>query len=231
MVSGGSVESQRAEVAGVATKLFGRAFKADQVVNETLHPFPQFQWRHAVEVGNSPRPSEGQSVRLDAIGGAEEPPRCHLAREPHRAGRSATARSCGGSRSNLVMSSSHWPKQSGVEEEARKFLEQLLQWISLSNKQLQDSGQRYTVLPFKLHQFISQTGSVYTTLDQDEHRFITLEPGLYKQDEKDKKPIFTERLQPFQWASVHLRHVNGDRMEPREFRESPAKMRTFMMAT
>jgi hypothetical protein len=45
-----------------------------------------------------------------------------------------------------------------------------------------DKGSRYTILPFKLHQFIAQTGSVYTTLDQDEsNRFITLEPGIYKQ--------------------------------------------------
>jgi hypothetical protein len=59
---------------------------------------------------------------------------------------------------------------------------------------------RYTLLPFKLHQFISQTGSVYTTLDQDENRFITLEPGVYKADEEDKKPIFSNL---FSRASGH----------------------------
>ena len=95
----------------------------------------------------------------------------------------------------------------------------MLQWISMVNKRLQDSGQRYTILPFKLHQFISQTGSVYTTLDQDENRFITLEPGVYKQDEAEKKPIFPN---VFSRASGHaficVSRI-GDRLEPREFRE------------
>ena len=85
---------------------------------------------------------------------------------------------------------------------------------------LQDAGQRYTILPFKLHQFISQTGSVYTTLDQDENRFITLEPGVFKNDEAAKKPIFPN---VFSRASGHaficVSRV-GDQLEPREFRDS-----------
>lgn len=32
-----------------------------------------------------------------------------------------------------------------------------------------------TILPFKLHQFISQTGYVYLTLEKAGKRFITLE--------------------------------------------------------
>jgi hypothetical protein len=82
------------------------------------------------------------------------------------------------------------------------------------------AGQRYTQLPFKLHQFISQTGSVYTTLDQDENRFITLEPGIFKADEEDKKPIFPN---VFSRASGHAFicvSKIGNRLEPREFRES-----------
>ena len=75
----------------------------------------------------------------------------------------------------------------------------------------------YTLLPFKLHQFISQTGSVYTTLDQDDNRFITLEPGMYKEDEAEKKPIFPN---VFSRASGHpficVSRV-GDRLEPGSF--------------
>ena len=82
-------------------------------------------------------------------------------------------------------------KESGQSEQAcRTCLGDLLLWISTVNQSLRSTGSRYTILPFKLHQFIAQTGSVYTTLDQDENRFITLEPGIYKQDEGNKKPIF-----------------------------------------
>ena len=112
-------------------------------------------------------------------------------------------------------------QESGVAEDVcRQFLADLLQWTSTVNKRLQDTGQRYTILPFKLHQFISQTGSVYTTLDQDEPRFIALEPGVYKQDEAEKKPIFAN---VFSRASGHaficVSRI-GNRLEPREFRDS-----------
>ena len=106
------------------------------------------------------------------------------------------------------------------ENVCRNFLEQLLQWINTVNERLQETGGVYTILPFKLHQFISQTGSVYTTLDQDENRAITLEPGVYKEDEEDKKPIF---MNVFSRASGHAFICVsrlGDRLEPRDFQDS-----------
>ena len=46
----------------------------------------------------------------------------------------------------------------------KETLANLLLWISSVNESLMAKGSRYTILPFKLHQFIAQTGSVYTTL-------------------------------------------------------------------
>ena len=101
---------------------------------------------------------------------------------------------------------------------AQAAIDSLLQWLSHVNQKLQDTGQRNTILPFKLHQFISQTGSVYTTLDGDENRYITLEPGVFKADETAKKPIYPN---VFSRASGHaficVTRV-GDHLEPREFR-------------
>ena len=91
--------------------------------------------------------------------------------------------------------------------------------MSAVNQRIQARGSRYTLLPFKLHQFIAQTGSVYTTLDQGEDRFITLEPGLYKRDD-NKKPIFANvfsRATGHPFICVSL--ANG-RLVPREFREA-----------
>ena len=99
---------------------------------------------------------------------------------------------------------------SGIpEDRCRPFLQDLLQWISVVNVHLQQSGERYTLLPFKLHQFISQTGSVYTTLDQDENRYITLEPGMFKEDEADKKPIFSRTTG--NWPVPNCLSVSGSR--------------------
>ena len=93
-----------------------------------------------------------------------------------------------------------------------------LQWVSAVNQHIQEGGSRYTLLPFKLHQFIAQTGSVYTTLDQGEERFITLEPGIYKHDDSNKKPIFAN---VFSRATGHpfiCVSLAGSHLVPREFR-------------
>ncbi len=218
MVSVGSVSSQREEVATVATSLFGRHFSPDQVVNETLtrslsysgHPPMGPELAAAIEKGVDFQ-AGAETLKLNPVAvwienkvAIEERDGQLVRRNPQRT-------------KDIVKVLA---LESGVDEEAcRQFLADLLQWISIINKRLQDSGERYTILPFKLHQFISQTGSVYTTLDQDEKRLITLEPGVYKQDEKERKPIFPI---VFSRASGHaficVSHV-GNRLEPREFRE------------
>lgn len=219
MVSVGSLSEQRAEVAKVATKLFGKTFQPDQIINETLARSLNFKGRVpdridlATAIGAGVKPdgdsaelkSNPVAVWLENVVALEEregqlvrgKPRCLsevVDQLADASGKSAT--------------------------ECAHFLQQLLQWISAVNQRTQESGQRYTLLPFKLHQFISQTGSVYTTLDQDENRFITLEPGVYKVDDGDKKPIYPS---VFSRASGHAFicvSKQANRLEPREFRES-----------
>lgn len=219
MVSAGTPAAKRAEVATVATKLFGKLFTSEQVVIETLDRSCSFngtvpsgeELAKALEKG---APSDGdlQALKENPVAVWLEN-RIALDVQEGELVRGKPRR-----RSEIIALLS---AESGASESAcRNYLEQLLQSISGANKRLQDAGTIYTLLPFKLHQFLSQTGSVYTTLDQDENRFITLEPGVYKQDEEDKKPIFPI---VFSRASGHpficVSRV-GDRMEPREFRES-----------
>jgi superfamily II DNA or RNA helicase len=219
MVSVGSVAEQRDQVAAVASTLFGRRFAAEQIVNETLSRSLSFsgtlpgeaELAAAIQAGVNPE-DDIQQLKLHPVAiwlenrvALEEHNNHLVRRKPQRISETVSA---------LALESG------ATENVCRQFLEDLLQWISGANKRLQDSGQRYTFLPFKLHQFISQTGSVYTTLDQDEHRFITLEPGVFKQDEEQKKPIFPN---VFSRASGHAFICVsrlGDHLEPREFRES-----------
>ena len=116
------------------------------------------------------------------------------------------------------MSSRHWPRTRAHQNtECRLALESTLQWVSAVNQRIQEGGSRYTLLPFKLHQFIAQTGSVYTTLDQDGERFITLEPGIYKHDDSNK-PIFAN---VFSRATGHpfiCVSLAESQLAPREFR-------------
>lgn len=219
MISVGTLTSQRADVAKVAEKLFGKPFAPEQVIPEYLDRSLSFsgtvptgaELAAAITAGVHPKAGVEMlkahpvaiwlenSVALEVRDG-------DLVRGKPRQMSQVVAElsaACG-----------------LPEETCRSFLEQLLEWISAANQRLQDVGQRYTLLPFKLHQFISQTGSVYTTLNQDENRFITLEPGVYKNDEAAKKPIFPN---VFSRASGHAFICVsrlGNRLEPREFRDS-----------
>jgi superfamily II DNA/RNA helicase/very-short-patch-repair endonuclease len=55
----------------------------------------------------------------------------------------------------------------------------ILVWAESLNIQSAKDKKKDTVLPFKLHQFISQTGYVYVTLEDADKRHITLEPNPF----------------------------------------------------
>lgn len=219
MVSAGTPAAKRAEVATVATKLFGKPFTSDQIIIETLDRSCSFN-------GTLPGGKElagalqtGATFEGDLQALKDNPVAIWLEnRIALDVQEGVLVRGMPRRTSEIIALLS---EESGLPEHScRTYLQQLLQSISAANKRLRDVGIIYTLLPFKLHQFISQTGSVYTTLDQDENRFITLEPGIYKQDEDDKKPIFPI---VFSRASGHpfiCVTRAGDRLEPREFRES-----------
>jgi superfamily II DNA/RNA helicase len=219
MASGEDPDQQKAQIAAVATVLFGRRYQVDQVVSESLarsladgDALPDgAALRAAVEAGVDPLASL-ENLKANQLGKWLE----NKIALRHSAGHLLRGKPIPPSEVVQLLAA-----DAGVDEaSARAVLDALLQWISQNNLALQAGGKRYTILPFKLHQFISQTGSVYTTLDQDENRFITLEPGVFKSDDDRKKPIFPN---VFSRASGHafvcVTRV-GDHLEPREFRES-----------
>jgi len=219
MVSIGTLEDQRTEVASTAEKLFGRPFAPEQVINEKLDRSLSFHGELPSGIELSSAVKAGISLDDDSELLKAHPVAVWLEnRFALKMREGELVRGKPQRMSDIVAALSAETDQ--TEKECRIFLEQLLQWISIVNKRIQESGQRYTFLPYKLHQFISQTGSVYSTLDQDENRFITLEPGIFKKDDENKKPIFPN---VFSRASGHAFICVsrfGDRLVPREFRET-----------
>ena len=219
MVSVGTLIEQRAQVAKVATKIFGKVFTQDQVVTEKLTrslfsngKLPErAELASAVEAGLT---KEDNAEKLKS-----HPVAIWL--ENQIALETREGELVRGKPKQMLRIAKELSEASGIHEDTcHSFLVQLLQWISTVNVQLQNTGSRYTMLPFKLHQFISQTGSVYTTLDQDENRFISLEPGVFKKDEADKKPIFPNVFSRTTGHAFICVSRVGNRLEPREFRES-----------
>jgi len=219
MVSVGTLAEQRVEVAKVATKIFGKPFGPDQVVPERLDRSLAFnnQLPSAVQLAASVAASINPDDDVEKLKThpvaiwlenqiALETRESELVRGKPRRISAIVAELAGASNQ--------------PEELCREFLVALLQWISSANQRLQATGQRYTILPFKLHQFISQTGSVYTTLDQDEQRFITLQPGVFQPNQDNKKPIFPNVFSRSGGHAFICVSLIGSHLEPREFRES-----------
>ena len=78
------------------------------------------------------------------------------------------------------------------------------------------------ILPYKIHQFIPQTGNVYATLGLQEERYITVKEELYCEElsSGDTKvmyyPLVFSRLSGHEFYVVHL-DGNSSRMIPRSF--------------
>lgn len=155
MVSVGSLAEQRTEVARVATKLFGKPFQSNQIINETLARSLEFKDRlpaqgvlaSAIDTGvdfdgdSDALKSHPVAVWLENAVALEEREGQLVRGKPQRLGKIA----------ELLAGASGKPT-----DQCEQFLKDILQWISAVNQKTQSSGQRYTQLPFKLHQFISQ---------------------------------------------------------------------------
>ena len=216
MVSVGSPDSQKEEIARVASMVFGRSFKPYQIVDETLAP----------SLGTPGTQPSKQELHAAITAGIDtDADECELRKHPlavwlesqialeERGGRLFRRMPMGFNDVVKLLA-----KDSGASKDSCLLvLKATLQWVSTVNQRIQERGSRYTLLPFKLHQFIAQTGSVYTTLDQGKDQFITLEPGIYKNDDS-RKPIFAN---VFSRATGHpfiCVSLSDGRLAPREFR-------------
>ncbi len=219
MVSVGGADSQRVEVARVASSIFGKTFESDQIVDETLARSLEFNGSFPARDVLADSIQNGVDVRADEAALRKHPIAIWLEnRVALEVSEGRLVRRKPMSYDDVIQALSD---DSGETKEAcRQALESLLMWVSTLNQKIQDRGSRYTLLPYKLHQFISQTGSVYTTLDRGRDRFITLEPGIYKQDDENRKPIFAN---VFSRATGHpfiCVSLADGKLTPREFRSA-----------
>jgi hypothetical protein len=83
--------------------------------------------------------------------------------------------------------------ETGISEaESEMKIIEVLVWAESLNIESARDKRKDTILPFKLHQFISQTGYVYLSLEEADKRFITLEPNPFvKPSENDQEiPVY-----------------------------------------
>ncbi|MBX2977471.1 MAG: DEAD/DEAH box helicase, partial [Ignavibacteriaceae bacterium] len=219
MISGDSIKSQKERVAEVATKIFGKTFSYDQIVNERLikslsDASYQINIKTLKSEVESSAPYSGNyddfknselAKWIEQEIGLEVKEGQYIRRKP------LTVTSISKLLSEYI---------SIDEKICFSRLQDLLNWCNEINNKL--TKEQKPLLPFRLHQFISQTGTVYVTLDKKEERFITLESMSYINDKNNQKkplfPIVFSRVTGHEFVCVR-RNNQLSKIEPREFNQ------------
>ena len=95
-------------------------------------------------------------------------------------------------------------------------LQKLLQWANILNS---DPEKQKNYLPYRIHQFIAQTGSVYATLGNQKSRDLFLDAGLYVENKETKLyPLVFSRASGHEYYCVKL-NKNDAKLFPREFND------------
>lgn len=214
MVSGGTLKEQREVIARVATTFFGSSFSEDQIVTETIIRSLSTKEKTKQELRDSinqkPQAVNGNFIRDNALIQWIEQ-KIALTEKEGIIVRNKPK--------TLEQISSDLSNDAELDKvTSLKAIEQALDWLSLYNVNKPIDAK--AILPFKIHQFIAQTGSVYITLDDPENRLTTLEPGSFiTVDENKKKPIFPivfSRESGAEFICV-TRSPSNHQLIPREF--------------
>jgi hypothetical protein len=187
MASEGTPEAKKIAVAEVVGKIFGEDFETRQIIDESLKP---------CTLGLIPNPLELRQSALKGINQLDDessfinhPLSCWLEMQI------ALKNNSGKLERGRPLSISQIANQLKLATEiefqiAYKVVKDLLQWAEKLNEQnrLDKSGRSF--LPFRFHQFISQTSTVSVTLESRQNRKITIQPGRYIKEDAAEKLLY-----------------------------------------
>jgi superfamily II DNA/RNA helicase len=214
MVSGDttSILEQKKKVAEVASTIFGTDIQSDQVVNEYLirsiglglSPSKE-DLRKAIQRGISNSSSSDDFEKHPTANWIEEQIALEL-KEGFLVRRKPI---------ELSKIAEQLSEFTGIsKEDSLNHLEQLLDWANVLNT---NPAKQKNFLPYRIHQFIAQTGSVYATLGDQKSRELRLDAGLYAEDKETKlfSMVFS-RTSGHEFTCVKL-NLNDSIIQPREF--------------
>lgn len=224
MASEGNVEERKKVIASVASDIFATTFSPEQIINEKLacctnsiqtqqNSFElQESIASSVYLGNDPAAFKSHPLAIwlennialqrDSLG--------NLERGKPIALKAIAQRLSEASKENV--------------SECERALVNLLTWCEKLNIEGSSKRPAQSFLPFKIHQFISQTGNVLVTLDSKEKRHITLDTSLYIKlgnEEKRLFPVLFSRFSGYDFICV--RKQNGQ-LVPRMPDDLPPKI-------
>ena len=216
MTSGGTIQEQRKEIAEVASKIFGKNIPWENVITEYLRvSFP------GGEVGKDELVTCINNI-INSEDSEEKLRNFPLARwlEQHIGLSKVENDLIRGEPLTLDEIVERLASASGCSPgECRKAVIDTLNWADTINGKIFNERPRRSYLPYKIHQFIAQTGSVYATLESPETRTITLEAKLKTSAEEGKLPMFQivfSRSSGREFICVRF-NEDESRVEPSEF--------------
>jgi len=174
-MASGSIEEQKIEVAKVAAKFFDSPFYPENVIVESL----SYSTNDVIPTSDELK-SSINTIVTDRTKGA-------LLNHPLAIWieRSIAVRSEGKNRirnapKSLKSIAAELSEKTAINKTVcEKKIIEILIWAESLNIESVKERNMDTVLPFKLHQFISQTGYVYLSMETSDKRFITLEPNPF----------------------------------------------------
>lgn len=205
-MASGNDDDKRREIASFAKQIFGRCYENNQIITETL-TFSTSQAEHVSRTCLW----EALHEEVDKKGGEmafyNHPLAIWIEREialiQHTDGSIERNKP-----TTLTEITNTLAEASGATEEiCETALRNLLLWGEQLNIQAINKKERKSFLPFKLHQFISQTGTVYVTLNTPESREIALKEERYlkRGDQEDYLyPVLFSRYSGKDFVCVEL---------------------------
>jgi len=184
----GTIDEQKSEVAKVATRFFDADFYPENVIIESL----TYSTIEVIPTHKELKFSLNEPITDKSIESILENPIAIWLE------RTIAVRTEGDNRRrNSPMSLNDIATLLSVESGYSKTLcEQkiieILIWAESLNIKSVLEKKKDSILPFKLHQFISQTGYVYLTLENADKRYITLEPNPFVKllENEQEVPVF-----------------------------------------
>ena len=227
MAAGNSLQEQRQEVAEVGRQIFGKSFQEDQIIDEEFDlnfkaiPENEDELKSELQQAlNSDIDSQAgeEQLREHILGSWLE---CRVGLEK-KEGRHVRRRPMTLEEITFKLSEFTGVDYQKCESKIREFLN----WTQNINEKKESDREMW--LPYKLHQFIKQSGSVHVTLkkpeDRDPEDDIRLEAGFYitpDDDEEKKLPVFPivfSRISGHEMLCVRLDHESR-KLVPRNFDE------------
>jgi len=187
MASAGNPDEKKEAVAKVATTIFGAKYEIDQIISEHLDTctsgkqFNAIELRNALIKGIDETANESEFVNHPVTNWIELNIALQLNNGVLERGKPKTFK-------NIAQ------QLKDITELDLKLIETsliaLLKWAEKLNEKNRLAKTGFSFLPFRFHQFISQTSTVSVTLQSRDIRNITIQSGRYFKDDKGEKLLY-----------------------------------------